>query len=226
MRAPLSVVIPTFNAEEALPACLSALFEGVQCGLIRELIVVDGGSSDRTVEVSQESGADVVQVAPSRGGQLRVGAEKARGRWLLFLHADTVLAEGWTESVMSHMGHPDRAGYFKLRFDTIGLAPTVVSGWANLRSRVFGLPYGDQGLLIARETYAHAGGYPDVPLMEDVALALALSGRLVALPSTAETSGEKYAKAGWLRRGTRNLTILLRYFMGASPERLAADYRR
>ena len=224
MRAPISVIIPTLNAETALPDCLAALMEGLEAGLIRELIVSDGGSSDATGAMAQAWGAEVLEGAPSRGGQLRRGCAAASGDWLLVVHADTVLSPGWSKAVQAHL-HRDTAGWFHLAFDSAGLPARLVAGWANLRSR-FGLPYGDQGLLVPRVLYEAVGGYPDQPLMEDVAIARALRGRLTALDTTAVTSAEKYRRQGWLRRGGRNLWTLLRYFAGAAPGALAQSYRR
>lgn len=225
MRAPISIVIPTLNAEDALPACLAALGEGLAAGLIRELVVSDGGSTDATLRIAEAAGAVVVKGPASRGGQLRRAIEVAQGDWLLVLHADTVLVDGWTDAVLPHLGQRG-AWYFRLRFDADGIAARVVAGWANLRSRVFGLPYGDQGILVDRLTYVEAGGFPDIPLMEDVALARALRGHLHPLHAYAVTSAAKYQRQGWLRRGARNLWTLARYFAGVSPERLAQGYRR
>ncbi len=224
MRAPISVIIPTLNAEDSLPGCLSALIEGLDGGLIRELIVSDGGSTDATGAVAQAWGAEVLHGAPSRGGQLRQGCASAKGDWLLVIHADTVLSAGWSKAARAHM-QADRAGWFRLAFDAGGLAARVVAGWANLRSRM-GLPYGDQGLLLPRALYQTTGGYPDQPLMEDVAMAGALRGRLSGIAATAVTSAEKYQRQGWLRRGGRNLWTLARYLGGVPPERLAQSYRR
>ncbi|MBS0125108.1 TIGR04283 family arsenosugar biosynthesis glycosyltransferase [Thetidibacter halocola] len=225
MRAPISVVIPTLQAEASLPLCLASLGEGLAAGLIREVIVSDGGSTDGTRALAEAAGAEIVTGVPSRGGQLRRGAQAAQGAWLLVLHADTVLAEGWSEAALAALSRQG-AWYFRLRFDAGGLAPSVVAGWANLRARLFGLPYGDQGLLIDRATYDAAGGFADIPLMEDVALARALRGRLRRLEATAITSAAKYRRQGWLRRGARNLWTLTRYLSGADPERLARAYRR
>lgn len=225
MRAPISIVIPTLNAEAALPACLAALGEGLAAGLIRELVVTDGGSTDATLRIAEAAGAVVVTGPASRGGQLRRGVEAAQGDWLLVLHADTMLADGWAEVVLNTLGQRG-AWYFQLRFDATGLVPRFVAGWANLRSRIFGLPYGDQGMLLDRQTYLEVGGFPDIPLMEDVALARALRGRLRPLPADVVTSAVKYQKQGWLRRGSRNLWTLARYVAGVSPERLAQAYRR
>tara|TARA_R110000850_G_scaffold53035_6_gene127561 strand:+ start:178 stop:855 length:678 start_codon:yes stop_codon:yes gene_type:complete len=225
MRAQISVVIPTLDAEPALRSCLTALMEGLDAGLIRELVVSDGGSSDASGAVAQAWGATVLHGPPSRGGQLRRGVAAAQGDWLLILHADTVLAPGWTDAVRAHLTHKDQAGWCRLAFDHNGMAARLVAGWANLRSG-FGLPYGDQALLIHRDLYQAVGGYPDQPLMEDVALARALRGRMVGLDAVAVTSAVKYRRQGWLRRGARNLWTLARYALGVPPERLARSYIR
>lgn len=225
MRAPLSVIIPTLNAETTLPQCLAALMEGLEAGLIRELIICDGGSSDATGATAQAWGATVLHGPPSRGGQLRQGCAAAQADWFLVLHADTVLQPGWTRHVRSHLAHPDLAAWCRLQFDQPGLAARTVAGWANLRSR-FGLPYGDQGLLVSAALYARVGGYADVPLMEDVAMSRALKGKLRGLPVTAVTGAEKFVAQGWMRRGARNLWTLVRFFAGADAQGLAAEYRR
>ena len=211
MRAPMS-------------NCLTALMEGLDAGLIRELIVTDGGSHDATLALAQAWGAEVVNGDASRGGQLRRGCAKAQADWLLVLHADTRLAPGWTDPVIAHLCG-QQAGWFKLRFDHGGLPARFVAGWANMRSR-FGLPYGDQGLLIPLKLYQAVGGYPDQPLMEDVALALLLKGKLTGLDATAVTSADRYRRSGWIRRGARNLWTLMRYLAGATPAKLAADYSK
>ena len=228
MRGELSIVIPTLEAGAALPACLEAMFEGLRAGLIREVIVSDGGSTDATIAIADAAGAVVVTGPPSRGGQLRRGAAAAGGAWLMVLHADTVLPEGWVGAVRAQMAHGGPAA-FRLGFDAEGRAPRLVAGWANLRTQAFGLPYGDQALLVSRRAYEAAGGYPDIPLMEDVALARALRARrerIALLPLRVTTSAARYRRDGWLRRGARNLWLLARYLCGADPARLAARYRR
>lgn len=226
MPAPVSIVIPALNAAQELPACLEHLMEGLGAGLIRELVITDGGSTDETRAIAQAAGAEWVSGAPSRGGQLRRGCAAAKGDWLLVLHADTHLEPGWSAAVAQHLQEGQgRPAYFRLRFRARGVLPAWVAGWANLRSRLFALPYGDQGLLIRRAEYEAAGGYPDQPLMEDVALVRRLKG-LAALPSAALTSAARYQRAGWLRRGARNLWTLMRYFFGVAPERLAKSYSK
>jgi len=225
MRAGLSVIIPTLDAGQALPACLAALFEGLHAGIIREVIVTDGGSRDATRRIAEAAGAVIVTGPASRGGQLRRGAAAAGGAWLLILHADTVLPEGWAGAVAARM-ETGGAAAFRLGFDAGGMAARLVAGWANLRTVAFGLPYGDQALLVSRRDYEAAGGYRDIPLMEDVALARALGVRIALLPLAVTTSAARYRRDGWLRRGGRNLWLLARYLAGADPERLAARYRR
>ena len=227
MRAPVSIIIPTLDAGAALPETLAHLGEGLQAGLIRELVIADGGSGDDTHALAQAAGAVIVSAPPGRGGQLARGATAAGGEWLLFLHADTHLLAGWADAVTAHLRKGgDQAGYFRLAFRAPGIAPRLVAGWANLRAGWLGLPYGDQGVLIARELYDQVGGYPDIPLMEDVALARALRGRLARLDATASTSAQRYQSQGWLRRGTRNLITLGRYLAGADPGHLSRFYER
>lgn len=225
MRAPISVIIPTLNAAGELPECLACLMEGLQAGVIRELIVSDGGSSDETCEIAREAGAQIVQGTASRGAQLRRGCAMAKGAWLLVLHADTQLDEGWTLPVLAQLENGS-AACFRLQFRAVGVMPVLVAGWANLRSRLFGLPYGDQGLLVRRELYERVGGYPDQALMEDVALVRALRGKIHILPAYARTSAARYQQQGWLRRGSRNLWTLARYFCGADPKELSAVYKQ
>ncbi|MBV1867866.1 MAG: TIGR04283 family arsenosugar biosynthesis glycosyltransferase [Marinosulfonomonas sp.] len=225
MPAPLSIVIPTLNSAADLPETLACLIEGLDAGLVRELIVSDGGSDDATVVIGGDVGAQVVVGPAGRGGQLQRGAAAAKGDWMLFLHADTHLPVGWAGVVTSHIAGRKTAGYFRLQFRAGGIAPKFVAGWANLRSRL-GLPYGDQGLLISAQLYQDKGGYSDVALMEDVAMARRLRGCLDGLPATVLTSADKYLRQGWFRRGARNLWTLTRYLAGVSPDKLARAYNR
>lgn len=222
-RALISVVIPTLNSCEDLAACLGSLGEGLSAGLIREVIVTDGGSNDGTRELAEEAGASFITGPKSRGGQLRRGCDRVSGEWLLVLHADTQLEPGWAYAVERHLATQGGAACFLLAFRANGLSARIVAAWANLRTRHFYLPYGDQGLLLRTKAYQQAGGYPDIPLMEDVALVRKL-GKVSLLDGVASTSAEKYLRQGWLRRGTLNILMLLRYLLGANPERLAREY--
>ena len=225
MRAPISVIIPTLDCAASLGPTLACAFDGMMAGLVGEVVLADGGSTDGIAEVARETGARLVSGPRGRGAQLAAGAEAATGDWFLFLHADTTLSPGWQDTLRSHITTQGTAAHFRLRFDDPGAPARLVAGWANLRSRLFSLPYGDQGLLISRALYTSIGGYPAIPLMEDVAIARALRGQLTALPVTATTSAAKYHRDGWTRRGTRNLWLLTRYLLGADPEALARAYR-
>jgi rSAM/selenodomain-associated transferase 2 len=223
MRAPLSIVIPTLNAEPDLPGCLAALMPGVEAGLVRELVVTDGGSQDATRAIAEAAGAIWVDGPAGRGGQLRRGVAASNGVWLLVLHADTVLSPDWVAAATAGMAGGD-PGYFGLRFRATGPAPRLVAGWAALRARAFAMPFGDQGLLVSRADYEAAGGYPDIALMEDMALIRRLP-RPRRLDAVAETGAERYLAHGWLRQGAANLWRQARFLAGADPVRLARSYR-
>lgn len=228
MTAPLSVIIPTLNAADRLGPSLGALADGIFDGLIREVILTDGGSDDGISTVADTVGAKLIVGPKGRGTQLRAGAGAATGDWLLFLHADTVLGAGWGAATRAHIErYADQAGYFRLRFDDDGPMARLTSGWANLRSRIFGLPYGDQGLLISRRLYDSVGGFPDLPLMEDVDLVLRIGRRRMRmLPVSGVTSAERYVRDGWLRRGLRNLITLTLFRLGVPAHRLVKWYAR
>ena len=225
MTAPLSIIIPTLNAAQQVTALMQDLMAGVSEGLIAEVIIADGGSTDAIQAIAQDTGAVFINSPKGRGSQLRHGITKARADWLLVLHADTQLPPNWPLLVLDHIRtRPEYAAYFGLRFSSHHPMALVTATWANLRSRVFGLPYGDQGLLVSRDLYDICGGYLEIPLMEDVEIARKLRGRLRALPDHITTSADRYQTRGWLRQGSRNIFALMRYLMGASPEALAKRY--
>lgn len=227
MPAPLSIIIPALNAAADLPLSLESLMAGLEAGLIREVIVVDGGSTDATARIAGSAGARLVESQPGRARQLIAGAAAARGEWLLFLHADTVLSRDWPERAAAHMGtRPGMAASFTLKYRSDARAARWLEARANRRARWMGLPYGDQGLLISRSLYDGIGGYADVPLMEDVMIVRALGKeRLVILDAEARTSATKYERDGWRRRSWKNALLLIRFLMGAKPEDLAQEYR-
>lgn len=220
----LAVVIPTLNAAAHLPDCLAALRAG-DGRIDMDIVVVDGGSRDGTREIAAEAGARVVDSEPGRGRQLCAGAEATDGDWLLFVHADTVLSPSWVGAALA--ADAGAAGYGKLRFDDGSPFARLIEVGGNLRARLFGLPYGDQALLIARPFYEAVGGYPDWPLMEDVGIARRLGrGRMRQLDFIATTSADRYRRDGWLRRAWRNLTCLALFFAGWSPDRIKRRYER
>lgn len=227
MAAPLSIIIPTLNAEKHLPTCLASLMPGIEPGLIKELIIVDGKSTDRTVELALEAGGTIIECSPNRSKQLIAGSAEAKGSWLLFLHADTALAYNWQDKVSEHIENSSQyAATFFLSYNSSAWQAKFLSWCANFRTRTFGLPYGDQGLLIPRQLYDELGGYAELPLMEDVAIAKEIGKkRLKLLKSRAITSAEKYQQEGWWKRILRNIWLISRYQLGASPEKLARHYQ-
>ncbi|MEL6955338.1 MAG: TIGR04283 family arsenosugar biosynthesis glycosyltransferase [Pseudomonadota bacterium] len=227
MPAPISLIIPTLNAQKNLPLCLSSLLPGLSDGLIREVIVSDGGSQDATMSLAESAGSEIVKGPAGRGGQLKRGAEVARGDWLLFLHADTALSPDWAERVAAHIArHPGHAAAFKLVYRSDDAGARWLEARANRRARWLGLPYGDQGLLVSRALYDEVGGFRDMPLMEDVAIIRAIGRpRIRLLAVEARTSAEKYERDGWRKRAYSNAWLITRYFLGASPEKLAREYR-
>lgn len=229
--AMISVVIPTLNAEDVLVSTLSALVPAAIDGLISEVIVVDGGSADRTCAIAEEAGARVLQAKTGRGVQLRAGADAADQSWLLFLHADTVLQDGWQNEVLGIVkpcrgkAHTEHAYAFRYSLDDKGLVPRLMEGVVHVRANVLKLPYGDQGLLISRVLYDRIGGYKAVPLMEDVDIVRRLGRRrLKVLRARALTSAVRYRDDGYLKRIARNQLCLLAYLAGVSPDRIARFY--
>ena len=221
----ISVVIPTLNAGGELPGCLAAL-EGSE--LIAEIIVSDGGSCDETVAITKAAGAQVLIGQSGRGVQLIAGAAVATGEWLLFLHADCRLAPGWEAAAAEFIARPgasDGAGYFGFALDDPDPAARRLERIVAWRCRALGLPYGDQGLLIASSLYDALGGFAPIPLMEDVDLACRLGRqRLAPIAAQAVSSARRYRRDGYLRRSLRNLFCLSLYFAGVSPARIADLY--
>ncbi len=214
----LSIIIPTLNAAGTLPDCLIRLPRAA------ELVVVDAGSSDETVRIAESAGARVVIAPRGRGVQLRAGGAAARGDWLLFLHADTLLQEGWPEAAEAHIrSHPDLPACFRFRLDDPSWQARLIEAGVRLRVGLLGLPYGDQGLLLPAKLYQRMGGYRELPLMEDVDLVRRL-GRICMLEADAVTSADRWRRDGWLRRSARNLLCLGLYRAGASPGRVARLY--
>jgi rSAM/selenodomain-associated transferase 2 len=226
----LSIVIPALDAADELPATLAALTRAAGAGAlpIGEIVVVDGGSADDTARVAEAAGARVIAAPRGRGSQLAAGAAASRGEWLLFLHADCRPAAGWEIAVATFVGAPGapgRAGYFAFALDDPGRAARRLERLVAWRCRIFALPYGDQGLLIARALYDAAGGFAAMPLMEDVDLVRRLGRRRLApLGVPATSSARRYREGGYLRRPLRNLVCLALYFAGVPSRHIARLY--
>lgn len=229
----ISVVIPTLNAAPTLGRTLVSLLQANSAGALRELIISDGGSSDETCALAEAAGARLIGGLPGRGPQLHAGAMAARGDWLLFLHADTSLAPAWLEHARRHMAESfgRRAAVFRLRFDDDRVKARLVAAGANLRARLFALPYGDQGLLISRRHYEALGGFQPLPMFEDVDLVRRIvrdGGRqaIAYLPVDAVTSAARYVEEGYAARVLRNARSLARFFRGDDVGEIVEFYER
>lgn len=224
MTTAVDIVIPTLNAAASLESTLAAL--PAHSDLAFSTTICDGGSRDDTVAIARRAGAEIVTAPPGRGGQLATGAAAGRAPWLLFLHADTRLEIGAGHVIAHFVRSIDgKAGYFRLRFDADEAGARRVERLAAWRCRTFGLPYGDQGLLISRMLYERLGGYRPLPLMEDVDLVRRIGRKsLVRLEADAITSAARYRRDGWWFRPLRNLACLTLYFAGVAPRTLRHLY--
>jgi rSAM/selenodomain-associated transferase 2 len=233
---PLSIVIPALNEARALEGVLASL-ENQGDDPAFEVLLVDGGSTDATIARFKEltrawaaPGPAARWIAcprPGRATQMNMGAAAARGKALLFLHADTRLPLGATRAVVRALDDPAVAGGgFRHSFDSRGALLRLISIWATARSRLTGVHLGDQGAFVDRATFEAIGGFPDVPLFEDLFLARRLKrvGRIVTLPLTVETSARRLLAGGVLRTGLQFAWLRIRLGLGADLARLRSSY--
>jgi rSAM/selenodomain-associated transferase 2 len=220
----ISVIIPTLNeAPNVATSIDSARADGV------EIVVVDGGSTDDTVEIAGRAGARVLRSDPGRAHQMQLGVRATRGEILLFLHADTILPSGYHRDVHATLSRPGTAaGAFKLEIRDSSIGMRIVAHSTNIRSRWFQLPYGDQALFLTREVFHRAGGYPNLPIMEDYVLVRALQrlGRIRLTRSAVVTSDRRWRTLGPFQTTVINQVMILGFSLGVPPERLARFYRK
>jgi rSAM/selenodomain-associated transferase 2 len=221
----LSIVIPTLDEAENLTAVLqnaAATCPGV------ELIVVDGGSRDGSPKIAERHpGVRLLRSARGRAVQMNTGAAIAEGDVLLFLHADTRLPSGAGSAILAAMGDPGVVGgRFDVRLDTSRLLLRAVAVFMNLRSRLTGIATGDQAIFVRRSIFTALGGFPDIPLMEDVEFSRRLkrAGRLAHLRLLATASARKWEREGALRTILLMWSLRLFYWLGVSPVRLHRWY--
>jgi len=221
----ISVIIPTLNEAGAIETTIAKLKKHRQT----EIIIVDGGSQDRTVKIARSMGLSVLTTAACKAAQMNTGAAAASGDILLFLHADTRLPQNFETCVPAALARDKVcAGAFSLGIDSDAGGLRLIERVANWRSRFFQMPYGDQALFVSRRLFHEIGGYPDYPIMEDFELVRRLKrkGKIVILPESVQTSARRWIRFGIVNTWLLNQIIVIAYYLGISPQRLSQWYRR
>jgi rSAM/selenodomain-associated transferase 2 len=191
-----------------------------------EVIVVDGGADPHldALELGRDD-VTVIRSRPGRAVQMNAGARAARGQWFLFLHADSTMPAAWIDAFETSTTRVG-GGWFQFALDHRAWQARMIEAGVRWRVRMFGLPYGDQGLFATRAAFEGLGGFREIPLMEDVDFVRRLRARepVVELPLRLTTSARRWERDGWFRRSLVNTTLLALYFAGVSPTRLARWY--
>lgn len=222
----LSVIIPTLNEVVRLPKLLEQLVLEIPRP---EVIVVDGGSMDGTVNTAKIWADQVFETMPGRGQQLNIGAKAAKGEILWFLHADSTPPARSVAQILEVMhNRPELlGGAFRLKFDRSTFTLRAIAWGANVRSRWLSMPWGDQGLFVRKAVFLELGGFPDWPIMEDFAFQrlLARHGKTYLMKDKLTTSARRYEKLGTMRAMAMNFNTLWWHYRGKSPEALQKKFR-
>jgi rSAM/selenodomain-associated transferase 2/rSAM/selenodomain-associated transferase 1 len=221
----ISIIIPAINEADHMANTIKSIGPGNK----KEVIVVDGGSNDHTVEIAKSLGAKVITSAPPRARQMNRGADQATGDVLVFLHADTRLPERFEDLIFNRFKHPEMvAGAFELRMDSPMPGLRLIEYLANWRSRYLKIPYGDQAIFISSKVFLEIGGFPDIPIMEDFELVRRLrkQGNIVTLSAPVFTSARRWRNFGILKTTLINQLVIISYVMGIAPEVIARWYDR
>ena len=220
----LSIIIPVLNEAETIAARLDAL-QALRARSV-EVIVVDGGSADDSPARAAPLADRVITAPRGRGRQMNAGAEQATGEVLLFLHADTVLPDLATERIEAAVTGGALWGRFDVRIDGASVMLPIVAALMNGRSRLTGIATGDQAIFATREAFARVGGFPDIPLMEDIAFSSTMRrmARPACLAEKVTTSGRRWEKHGVWRTILMMWWLRLRFWLGVSPQALAREY--
>lgn len=221
----VSVIIPVWRDEAPLTRALHGL-PGHPAVEVIVAAVLGDEPRYHTVAV-QHPAVQWVWAPRGRAAQMNAGAARACGRWLLFLHADSMLPDEWLDVIAGADRMPGvAAGAFRLAFDSRDWRARLIERGVRLRVALLGLPYGDQGLFVRRRAFQAAGGYQDLPLMEDVEFVRRIrkAGAFLRAPVVVTTSARRWEQEGWMRRSARNVGLATRFLMGASPAALAQRY--
>lgn len=219
----ISIVIPVLNEAQTIAQTIST----AQTATDTEIIVVDAGSNDGTVELVQSLNVQLITTFPGRATQMNQGATKARGNILIFLHADTILPPGFDSLIREALIKPNTiAGAFELGIRGKTASLRIVEKIVNWRSYYLQMPYGDQGIFLTAKTFKELGGFPEIPIMEDFELIRQLRkrGRIEIVSAPVLTSGRRWQKLGVLKTTTINQIVIISYLLGVSPKILAQWY--
>ena len=221
----ISIIIPTINEANNLPLLLSDLSSIQKEG---EIIIVDCGSEDKTLDIANIYGAKLYKSGErNRGLQLNIGAKNSKGDWLIFLHADTRLTHDWFKKINSFLnGDKNYIYYFKFKINNEKIIFRVLEILVNLRSQFFKQPYGDQGLVIHRTTYFKNNGFRKIPLMEDVDFLRRLKNKkkLKQLNLPIFISSRKWEKTNIFLQALKNWNFRRRWLKGESTKSIYSDY--
>ena len=220
----ISIIIPTINEANNLPLLLSDLSSIQKEG---EIIIVDCGSEDKTIDIANIYGAKVfISKERNRGLQLDIGAKNSKGEWLIFLHADTRLTHDWFKKINSFLkGNKNSIYYFEFKINHKKIIYRVLEILVNFRSKFFKQPYGDQGLIIHRNTYFRNNGFRKIPLMEDVDFLRRLNKKdLNQLNSPIFISSRKWERTNIFLQAIKNWHLRRRWLKGESLKSLYSDY--
>ncbi|MGZ8144025.1 MAG: TIGR04283 family arsenosugar biosynthesis glycosyltransferase [Methylosarcina sp.] len=220
-----SVIVPTLNEEHSILACLSALQAlRDRC----EIIVVDGGSSDKTRIIAEDWADRLILSEKGRARQMNTGARAATGDVLIFLHADTFLPENAPDLIQQQVERNGEWGRFDVQLSGDHFMFKIIGQLMNWRSRLTGIATGDQALFVTKKAFISAGGYPEIALMEDIAFSKALknTGPPVCLKARVISSSRKWQQEGIVKTIALMWSLRLQYFFGADPDTLAQRYYR
>jgi rSAM/selenodomain-associated transferase 2 len=224
-RPSLSIVIPVLDEAANIVAALQALAPLRERGA--EVIVVDGGSHDETIALAIPLADRVIAIARGRATQMNAGATVAGGDVLLFLHADTRLPANADQLIVEGLARSYRAwGRFDVTIEGDHPLFPVIAASMNARSRLTGITTGDQAMFVTRESFNAVGGFPEIPVMEDITLARKLIrvSRPLSLRARVTTSGRRWEQRGVFRTVFLMWRLRLAYFFGAKPDELARRY--
>lgn len=222
----LSIIVPMLDEREILPRLLDHLEPYRKAGC--EVLLVDGGSQDGSIDLARRAGFTVAASAAGRARQMNAGAQLAKGELLVFLHADTRLPSGADRLIRRALVEESRAwGFFEARIEGTPALLRVVGFLMNRRARLTGIATGDQAIFVRRSAFERVGGFPEQPLMEDVEISKRLRriARPVHVATPVVTSGRRWESRGVLRTIVLMWSLRLAYWLGVSAETLARRYR-